>query len=250
MRAAIATGRLLDLGRDILAAGRAVPLERLTFQPVVADPGKILCVGVNYVAHRSETGRSESKYPVIFTRFAESQVGHLQAILRPPESVALDYEGELAVIIGAAGRRIGRADAGRHIAGYACYNDATVRDWQRHTHQFTPGKNFPTTGAFGPWMVTADEIADVGRLTLRTRLNGETVQEASVADLIFDVPELIAYISTFTQLQPGDVIVTGTPGGVGDRRTPPLYMRAGDRVEVEIDGIGILANPVVDEAAH
>jgi len=247
LKSAIARGALADLGGELRKGGQRHRLDSISFLPVIPNPGKILCVGVNYHAHRSETGRSETKHPVIFTRFADTQIGHQQPILCPPESTALDYEGELAVIIGLGGRRIPEGDALSHIAGYACYNDATVRDWQRHTPQFTPGKNFPATGAFGPWLVTADEIADPGQLHLQTRFNGEVVQDASTADLIFSIPALIAYISTFTPLSPGDVIVTGTPGGVGDRRTPPLYLADGDTVEVEISGIGTLTNPVTAE---
>ncbi len=249
LKEAIAGGALAELGKDLRRNGERHRLDEITFLPVIPDPGKILCVGVNYHAHRSETGRFETKHPVIFTRFADTQIGHLQPILCPPESSALDYEGELAVIIGMGGRRIPMDEALGHVAGYSCYNDGTVRDWQRHTSQFTPGKNFPGTGAFGPWMVTSDDVADPGRLHLQTRFNGEVVQDASTADLIFPIPALLAYVSTFTPLNPGDVIVTGTPGGVGDRRTPPLYLADGDQIEVEISGIGRLANPVAAEAA-
>jgi 2-keto-4-pentenoate hydratase/2-oxohepta-3-ene-1,7-dioic acid hydratase in catechol pathway len=184
---------------------------------------------------------------MIFTRFANSQVGSGQPMIRPPESERFDYEGEMAVIIGKAGRRISRDTALTHVAGYACYNDGSIRDWQRHTSQFAPGKNFAATGGFGPWMVTTDEMPDVTKQTIATRLNGVEVQAAPISDLVFDVPALIAYCSTFTELVAGDVIVTGTTGGVGAYRVPPLWMKEGDVVEVEISGIGILRNPVKDE---
>ena len=168
--------------------------------------------------------------------------------MRPPESERFDYEGELAVVIGKGGRRIARASAMDHVAGYAIFNDASVRDWQRHNIQFTPGKNFPATGAFGPELVTPDAVSDLASQRVQTRLNGELVQDQPISDLIWDIPFLIEYCSTFTPLAPGDVIVTGTPGGVGDKRKPPLYMKAGDRVEVSIGVIGTLSSPVVDEA--
>jgi 2-keto-4-pentenoate hydratase/2-oxohepta-3-ene-1,7-dioic acid hydratase in catechol pathway len=184
----------------------------------------------------------------VFGRFANSQTGHLANIIRPRVSKDLDFEGELALIIGKPGRYISRASASDHIAGYACYNEGSVRDFQRHTHQFTPGKNFPDTGAFGPWMVTPDEAGDLAPLRLQTRLNGQVVQDATISQMIFGIPQQIEYCSTFTRLEPGDVIVTGTPGGVGSRRTPPLWMKPGDVVEVEIDRIGLLRNGVADEA--
>ena len=185
---------------------------------------------------------------MIFVRFADSLVGHLEPIVRPPESVQLDYEGELAVVIGRRARRVPRERALEHVAGYSCFNDGSVRDFQRHGPQWTPGKNFRASGAFGPWLVTADEQDDPTRFRLTTRLNGDVMQSESVAELCFDVPALIEYCSTFTQLEPGDVIVTGTPGGVGAGRRPPIWMKDGDVVEVEIDGIGTLHNPVVDES--
>jgi len=220
----------------------------VTFLPVIPDPGKIVCVGLNYRDHVAEaTGRDVTEKPVIFARFAESQTGHRQPLVRPSVSDKLDFEGELAVVIGKPGRRIAEVDALGHVAGYACYNEGSVRDWQRHTHQYTPGKNFASTGGFGPWMVTSDEIPDPARLTLETRLNGQVMQHSGTDLMIFPVPVVIAYVSTFTPLAPGDVIVTGTPGGVGSRRTPPVWLKAGDVVEVEISGIGTLVNPVADE---
>jgi 2-keto-4-pentenoate hydratase/2-oxohepta-3-ene-1,7-dioic acid hydratase in catechol pathway len=215
---------------------------------VIPNPDKILCIGLNYENHRKETGRTEVENPTVFGRFANSQTGHLTNIIRPKVSTDLDYEGELALIIGKPGRYISHKDAWGHIAGYACYNEGSVRDYQRHTSQFTPGKNFPNTGAFGPWMVTPDEAGDLGPLRLQTRLNGEVVQDTTISEMIFDIPRQIEYCSAFTRLEPGDVIATGTPGGVGSRRTPPLWMKAGDVVEVEIDRIGLLRNKVADEA--
>ena len=225
----------------------ALPYEEIEFLPVIPNPSKILCIGINYEAHRQETGRPVSDYPTVFMRFADTLVGHDQPILKPLASDRVDWEGELAVIIGRPGRAIPKDEALNHVAGYACLNDVSIRDWQRHTGQFSPGKNFPTTGPFGPAMVTVDEIPDPHALELITRVNGEEMQRTPTDDLIFDVPALINYISTFTPLRPGDVISTGTPGGVGDARKPPVYMKHGDSVEVEISGIGILKNPIVNE---
>jgi 2-keto-4-pentenoate hydratase/2-oxohepta-3-ene-1,7-dioic acid hydratase in catechol pathway len=238
----------LDDARKLLdkSSQSGLPLGSVSLLPPLPDAPRIFCAGVNYDEHRQETGRSRTENPVLFMRGAEANVAHGQPIIRPPESRHLDYEGELAVVIGRPGRRIARNNALQHVAGYSCFNDGTIRDWQRHTHQFTPGKNWDGTGGFGPWLVTADEIPDPSRLTLTTRLNGQTVQQSGTDRMIFDIPDLIAYISTFTTLRPGDVIATGTPGGVGDKRTPPLYMKAGDIVEVEVTGVGILANPIVD----
>jgi 2-keto-4-pentenoate hydratase/2-oxohepta-3-ene-1,7-dioic acid hydratase in catechol pathway len=224
-------------------------LSAVTLLPTIPDPDKIFCIGVNYASHLAESGHPTPPHPMIFTRFANSQVGAGQPMIRPMESERFDYEGEMAVIIGTGGRRISKDTALSHVAGYACYNDGSIRDWQRHTSQFTPGKNFSGTGAFGPWMVTTDELPDVSKQTIATRLNGVEVQSAPISDLVFDVPTLIAYCSVFTELAPGDVIVTGTTGGVGAYRTPPLWMKAGDTVEVEVSGIGILKNTVEDEAA-
>jgi 2-keto-4-pentenoate hydratase/2-oxohepta-3-ene-1,7-dioic acid hydratase in catechol pathway len=247
LKSAIAAGALTELAS---LAGKAPrrPLANIIWLPVIPNPDKILCIGLNYETHRVETGRSEVENPTVFGRFANSRTGHLANIIRPRVSKDLDFEGELAVIIGKPGRYIAREDARNHIAGYACYNEGSVRDFQRHTHQFTPGKNFPQTGAFGPWMVTPDEAGDLAPLRLQTRLNGQVVQEATIGQMIFDIPSQIEYCSSFTRLEPGDVIVTGTPGGVGSRRTPPLWMKPGDIVEVEIDRIGLLRNGVADEA--
>jgi 2-keto-4-pentenoate hydratase/2-oxohepta-3-ene-1,7-dioic acid hydratase in catechol pathway len=232
------------------AASQGTPLDPSTVQalPVLPNPGKVICVGLNYKTHVAETKRADSEYPSLFLRFTDTLAAHGDVVLRPPFSERFDWEGELAFVIGKGGRHIPRAQAFEHIAGYACFNDISVRDWQRHTHQFTPGKNFPGTGPLGPWLVTRDEVPDVTALTLETRVNGQVMQHAGIADLIFDIPVLVEYISRFTPLSAGDVIATGTPGGVGDRRDPPLYMREGDIVEVEITGLGTLRNRIGTDA--
>ena len=242
LKSAIAAGTPADL-----ADGATFDLDELELLPVIPNPGKVLCIGLNYETHRQETGRAEAEHPAVFTRFADTLVAHGAPIVRPRVSSQLDYEGELAVVIGRGGRAIPRERAMEHVAGYACFNDASVRDWQRHNIQFTPGKNFPGTGGFGPWLVTPDEAGDLGAQHVVTRLNGAVVQDQPISQMIWPVAELIAYVSAFTPLSAGDVIATGTPGGVGSKRTPPLWMRPGDRVEVEIGAVGLLANPIVDE---
>jgi 2-keto-4-pentenoate hydratase/2-oxohepta-3-ene-1,7-dioic acid hydratase in catechol pathway len=247
LRSAIEGDALAEAAKAADSASPDATIDEITFLPVIPDPDKILCVGLNYKSHIEETGRSDSDYPTIFTRFTNTQVGHGQPMIRPKDSDKYDYEGELAVIIGKGGRHISEADSLNHVAGYSCYNDGSIRDWQRHTSQFTPGKNFVGTGGFGPWMVTTDEIPDPASMHLMTRLNGETLQDATTDLLVFSIPVLINYISTFTELVPGDVIVTGTPGGVGFKRNPPVFMKDGDTCEIEIDKIGILSNPIADE---
>lgn len=239
---------LLDAAKAFVAGRKAEFTEAdIALLPVIPDAGKILCVGLNYETHRAETKRPDAKYPTIFTRFADTQIAHRQPILKPRVSDHLDYEAELAVVIGRGGRYIAEEDALDHIAGYACYNDATIRDWQRHTFQFTPGKNFPATGGFGPQLVTPDEVGDYTKLKITGRLNGQVMQDATLADLIFPIATLISYCSSFTPLRPGDVILTGTPGGVGDRRDPPVFMKPGDVFEVDIPGVGLLVNAVGTE---
>jgi 2-keto-4-pentenoate hydratase/2-oxohepta-3-ene-1,7-dioic acid hydratase in catechol pathway len=255
------TGRPRGL-REALAAGALPLLERLaamkpdfrqtdvTFAPVIPDAGaKFLCVGVNYMPHIKEMGRERPERPVVFVRFGDSVVGDGQPLLKPRESEQFDFEGELAVIIGKRARRVAKEQALEYVAGYSCFNDGSLRDFQRHSGQFTPGKNFHASGALGPWLMTADEIPDPRKLTLTTRLNGEVMQHESIGELCFDVPQLIEYCSIWTQLEPGDVIATGTPGGVGAGRKPPVWMKPGDTIEIEITRIGTLRNPVIADPA-
>lgn len=209
--------------------------------------GRIFCAAVNYVDHREEMGRAATEKPMLFMRTPQSLVAHGEPLLLPPESTDYDFEGELALIIGTAGRRIPRDRALDHVLGWTCFMDGTLRDWQRHTQQFTPGKNFDASGSYGPHIVTAAEFGDYKAQTLTTRLNGQEVQRTPIELMLFDVETLIEYVSAFTELRPGDMIATGTCGGVGFKRTPPLYMRSGDRIEVEVSGIGVLANSVAAE---
>lgn len=218
--------------------------DEVTFLPVITRPEKIICAGMNYREKRDEFNEKDPD-PTLFIRFADSQIGHLCGLKKPEISNEFDYEGELAVIIGRSGSHISEADAPSHIAGYSCYMDGSVRDWQHSW--FTAGKNWPATGGFGPWLVTADEIPDPQSLEIVTRLNGREVQRDSTHHMLHPICELIAYISTFSALSPGDVILTGSPGGVGKKRNPPLFMWPGDLVEVEISGIGRLVNPVISD---
>ncbi len=246
--------KALIAGNGMAAAAKAVEgqkpdhaLDAVSYNPVVPNADKIICVGLNYKTHREETGRAPTDNPALFIRFADTQTGHNQPLVLPKASSMLDYEGELAVIIGKGGRHVKAKDALSIIAGYSIYNDGSVRDFQNHTPQWAPGKNFPATGGFGPWMVTADELGDPTQLELTTRLNGNVMQNTTTDLMIFDIPTTIEYITTFTELRPGDVISTGTPGGVGFKRNPPVFMKAGDTVEIEISKIGTLVNPIVAE---
>jgi 2-keto-4-pentenoate hydratase/2-oxohepta-3-ene-1,7-dioic acid hydratase in catechol pathway len=240
----------LDELRSIANRNADFPAAAVRYRPLIDDPAaKFLCVGINYMPHIKEMGRERPTHPVIFVRFASSLVGHAEPMLKPRASAQYDFEGELAVVIGKPARHVPRARAYDYVAGYSCFNDGSIRDYQRHGPQWTPGKNFPRSGAFGPWLVTADEQPDPARLRLRTLLNDQIVQDESVAELCFDIPQLIEYCSTWTELLPGDVIATGTPGGVGAGRTPPLWMKAGDAVTIEISGVGALRNPIRDENA-
>ena len=259
LRQLLADGRL-DQARELAqqVAARApgdaagdLPLDELRFDCPIRQPEKILCIGVNYAERNEEyrDGTAAPSYPSVFPRFARSFVGHERAIRRPPESSQLDYEGEIAIVIGKAGRRIPRAQALSHIAGLTCLNEGTIRDWVRHgKFNVTQGKNWDGSGAIGPWLVTADEIGDMAALTVTTRVNGETRQHDSTARLMFPFDALISYLSTWTTLVPGDVIATGTPTGAGARFDPPRYLVAGDVVEVEVGGLGLLRNRVEDEA--
>ena len=224
-----------------------VQLDAVTLLPPIPDPEKILCVGLNYLTHIAEGGREPPEKPIIFVRFPNSQVGAGQPMVAPKASDNFDYEAELAVVIGKTCRHVAKSDWQSVIAGYSCYNDGSIRDWQRHSGQFTPGKNFFQSGAFGPYLVTPDEVPDIRSSTLLCRVNGEERQRAPISDLCFDIPTLIEYCSTFTQLEPGDVIVTGTTGGVGAYFKPPKWLKPGDTVEVEVTGVGLLRNPVVAE---
>ena len=244
LRALITKGLIPAAQQAIASHKPGLQLAELTLLPVIPNPDKIVCVGLNYADHVKETGRATTEAPAFFVRMPDSQVAHGQPILRPRESERLDYEGEIAIVIGKGGRRITEADAWGHIAGYSCYNDGSIRDWQNFTTQWTAGKNFYRTGAFGPWMVTADEIKANQKLTLTTKLNGVELQRATTDMMIHSIPHQIAYISAFIPLLPGDVIVTGTPGGVGNKRTPQLFMKPGDVVEIEVDAVGILRNTI------
>jgi 2-keto-4-pentenoate hydratase/2-oxohepta-3-ene-1,7-dioic acid hydratase in catechol pathway len=220
-------------------------LDAIQFLPVISDPKKILCVGINYRSHAAEHGHAVLEKPNIFTKFTDCLSAHHGDIVRPKASTQLDFEGELAVVIGKAGRAIASKDALKHVAGYTCFCDGSVRDFIKIS--LITGKNFPATSPLGPWMVTADEILDPSKLTLTTRLNGQQMQHSGTDMMMHDVPALIAYCSTFTALSPGDIIATGTPEGIGARRNPPVWMKAGDVLEVEISDIGTLRTRVVDE---
>jgi 2-keto-4-pentenoate hydratase/2-oxohepta-3-ene-1,7-dioic acid hydratase in catechol pathway len=245
LRDALAANAHGELGAA--AAGKTPDhkLSRIAFLPVIPNPAKILCVGINYRDHAAETGRDTISNPQIFLRLVNTLVGHEGQMIRPKVSTNFDFEGELTAIIGKGGRHIKESDALSHVAGYTCFVDGSVRDWQKHS--VTSGKNFIGTGPLGPWMVTADEIPDPTKLTLMTRLNGQEMQRSGTDMLIYSVARIISYVSDFTPLEPGDVIATGTPAGVGHRRTPPVGVKAGDVLEVEITGVGTLRSRIVDE---
>ena len=238
---------LLRMGRGLLAM-HAIELNAVRILPPVQKPPKIICVGLNYDDHLEESGLKKPVYPEIFARFATGLIAHRDPIARPPESSSLDYEAELAVVIGRGGRRIQPEVALDHVAGYSLFNDATIREFQLRTPQWTMGKNFDATGAFGPWLVTPDAVPPGAHgLRIQGRLNGRVMQDSNTDRLIFSVSALIDMISVAMSLEPGDVIITGTPGGVGAARKPPVFMRAGDVFEVEIQGMGVLSNSVQDE---
>lgn len=240
-------GDLNVVRKAITGCSGNMNINDVTLLPVIHDASVIWAIGVNYKAHRLEAGSNEQPYPMLFIRIAAAQVGHNEPMIVPKVSNKLDYEGELAVIIGKGGRHIPEEKAFEHVAGYSCYNDGSVRDWQRHNIQFSPGKNFEATGGFGPWMMTSDEFGDPYRQTLSTRVNGEQVQHTEISLMEHKIERIINYLSTIYTLQPGDVISTGTPGGVGYKRQPPLFLKEGDRVEVEVSNLGTLINPVKQE---
>ena len=249
----------LEAGVDLAAAARAaiassaprLPMVGLSFAPLVPEPGKIICLGLNYFDHAKEGGRDKPEYPWFFYRGKSSLMGHGQPGLLPKVSSKFDYEAELAVVIGTrVPRHVSQADALKHVFGYTCFNDMSVRDYQKRTPQWTIGKNFDGTGGFGPVLVTADELAPGATgLRIQSRLNGQVMQNANTSDMIFSVAETIALLADCMTLEPGDAIIMGTPAGVGQARTPPVWMTAGDTIEIEIERVGLLANPIVNEGA-
>jgi 2-keto-4-pentenoate hydratase/2-oxohepta-3-ene-1,7-dioic acid hydratase in catechol pathway len=248
----LASPDFLQRERIVAARKPDLKLSDISYLPVIPRPEKIICAVRNYMDHHKEAvahgmDRQITEFPPIFLRVWRSQVGHLQPVIRPKVSTHLDWEGELAVVIGKGGRHIPESEAMNHVAGYSIYNDVSVRDYQRHAQQIAAGKNFVGTGPFGPWLVTTDEVTDPTKLKLETRVNGNIVQFSDTSHLIFSIPRLINYSSEIFDLVPGDVIATGTPAGVGFTRKPPIFLKAGDVVEVEIEKLGVLRNPVIDE---
>lgn len=242
---AIGQGCLPSSMRDLDPVAEALPRDDAILLCPIINPQRILCIGQNYAAHRDEMGGAKTRRPLVFTRYPSSLVAHAANIIKPEESEQFDYEGELAVIIGKAGRRIPPQRALEHIAGYSCFMDGSVRDYQNHTTQYIPGKNFDQSGSFGPWMIPASELPEPnGGLRLQTRLNDEVVQSTTTDLMIFDIPTIITYLSSFTSLEPGDVIATGTPGGVGYKREPQLFMKPGDRIAVEVERVATLENTI------
>ena len=252
---------LIRAGKDALAASERaaksapaaaqVPLAQVKFLPPVTHPGKIICLGLNYADHAAEGGHAKPSYPSFFMRVATSLTGHREPIVRPPCSTQLDYEAELAVVVGRSARHLKEADALGIVAGYSCFNDGSIRDYQRKTAQWTIGKNFDRTGGFGPWMVTPDELPPgAAGLSIQSRLNRQVMQNANTRNMLFPVAETIVLLTECLTLEPGDVIVMGTPAGVGHARKPPVWMKQGDIIEVEIEAIGVLSNPIQDESAE
>jgi acylpyruvate hydrolase len=243
----IAAGTLAKAG-SLAASGESVSESTLTFLPPVTRPSKIVCLGLNYRDHAEESGLGIPEYPVLFARFASSLIGHNAPIILPKVSEQLDWEAELVVVLAKGGKHIAESDALSHVAGYSVFNDASIRDYQFKSPQWTAGKNFDDSGAFGPWLVTPDELpAGASGLKIECRVNGEVRQSSNTGQLIFSVARTINLLSEFMTLEAGDVIVMGTPGGVGVARKPPLFMKAGEVCEVEIEAIGLLRNPIVAE---
>ena len=244
LKSTLQSGSLDFLQKVLCDLAPRIPLQAIEYLPPIPNPSKVLCVGLNYLEHQEETGHRGGDQPTLFIRFGEAQVGHNGIMLRPKESNSLDFEGEIAMVIGVPGRRIPIEKCLDHVFGFSCYNDGSVREYQRHTSQFTPGKNFTQTGGFGPWIMTTEEVCELKDMELLTHLNGELVQHAWSSDMVFDFASILSYCSTFIELEPGDVIVTGTPGGVGAQRNPPLFMDEGDVVSVTVRPIGTLTNTV------
>lgn len=252
LHALFTAGRIDDAADAARGADRDYGLDEIRFLRPILYPEKIICIGVNYADRNAEyrDGTDQPKYPSIFMRVPGSLVGHKEPIVRPPESEQLDYEGEIAIVIGKGGRRIPEAEAEAHIGGLTCLNEGTIRDWLRHgKFNVTQGKNFERSGGIGPWIVTADEFDGYGDLRVTTRVNGEVRQDDTTASLLFPFAYLVSYVSTYTALKPGDVISTGTPTGAGARFDPPVWLKPGDVVEIEGQGIGVLSNQVVDETS-
>ena len=247
LKTLLETGRLAEAADYAGSRSADFPLDEVTFLPLIPNASKVICVAVNYLAHAREAGRTIGDYPVLFHRHAQTQVGHQQPLLVPKSSEQLDFEGEIAVVLGKGGAHIEPENALDHVAGYACYNEGSVRDWQFHVHQYSMGKNFNATGGFGSWLVTTDDIPDPDALTVTTRLNGEQMQFGQFNDVAFNIPTLISYVSRALPWCAGDVIVTGTPGGVGFKRQPPIFLKEGDVVEVEVNLVGTLVNTVANE---
>lgn len=247
LRAALTASALPEVAAAAASAETVYDLAEVRLHSPLPNPDKLICIGLNYMSHIIETGREKPAYPSIFTRYPGSVVGHDVPLIAPTASEKFDFEGELAVVIGTPGRHIAAADAMDHVAGYSCFNDGSIRDYQRHTTQFWAGKNFDRSGSMGPWLVTADALQDPAAQMMQTRLNGTVMQSTLISDLAFGIPELISYLSTVTMLLPGDIIATGTPSGVGLFREPPVFMKPGDVVEVDISGIGVLSNTIEAE---
>src|SRR3954451_5002873 len=247
LRDVLAADGLAQIAKAAAAAKPDHTLAQVQFLPAIPNPEKILCAGINYRSHAAETGRDLPKQPSMFIRLANTLVGHEGELIRPVVSHSFDFEGELALVIGRPGRHIPVERALDHVAGYTCFVDGSVRDYQKFS--VTSGKNFPGTGPLGPWLVTIDEVPDPTKLTLITRLNGQEMQRSGTDLLIYSIPHIISFCSDFTTLTPGDVIATGTPEGVGHRRNPQVWMKPGDVLEVEISGIGTLRSRIVDEKA-
>ncbi|SFA92530.1 2-keto-4-pentenoate hydratase/2-oxohepta-3-ene-1,7-dioic acid hydratase (catechol pathway) [Pseudomonas sp. NFIX10] len=249
LREFLAIDGFAEASRLIRAGKVDFDIGNCTLLPVIPDAGKIICLGLNFKSHAEEVGKPVPAQPVIFHRHAQTLNAHGRPLLRPLVSEQLDYEGELAVVIGKGGGHIPEDRAMEHVAGYACFNEASVRDWQKHSHLYGMGKNFRSSGAFGPWLVTRDEITDPNTLHVCTRVNGKQVQFFSLGDMVFNIAQLIAYVSRAIDWMPGDVLVTGTASGVGLFQSPPCFLRDGDVVEIDIPRVGTLVNPVLDETA-